>query len=105
MAESIIDIIDSHMTIMIKHLGVITTFNGVDIHQNKNYIKVKNTTYINKIIEDKILPSEPKHLHPLPMNPDTAFNRQIEEAKTLTDSEQIKSKKNTDFHTAKVLGS
>ena len=76
------------MIIKIKHLGVINRFNGVDIHQTRNYIKVNTATYINKIIEDKILLSEPQHVHPLPMNPDTVFNCQIEKATPLTDSEQ-----------------
>jgi len=37
-AEEIIDIIDSYMTIKIKHLGVITRFNGVDITQTRNIL-------------------------------------------------------------------
>lgn len=35
--EEIIDIIDEHMTINIKHLGGITRFNGVDVTQTQQY--------------------------------------------------------------------
>ena len=62
----------------------------MDIQQTRHYIKVNNATYINKIVEDKRLPSTPPHTHPLPMNPDPAFNRKIEEATPLTDTERDK---------------
>lgn len=41
-AEEIIDIIDSHMTIKIKHIGVITRFNGIYI-SHKREILLKST--------------------------------------------------------------
>ena len=103
-AEDIIDIIDSHITIKIKHLGVITRCNGVDIHQTRDYIKMNNATYINKILEGKRLPSTPQHTHPLPMNPDPAFNRRIEEATPLTDTERDKLEREYGFSYRQGIG-
>ena len=45
-ANEIIDIIDSHMTIKVKPLGIIDRFNGVDVKQTQQYIKLSNGTYI-----------------------------------------------------------
>ena len=81
------------MTINIKQLGIITRFNGVDINQTRNYIKMNNATYIHKILEDKMLPSEPQYIHPFPINLDTTFNRLIEDAIPLTDPERDKIEK------------
>ena len=53
MAEAIIKLIDDHMTIKVKPLGVIERFNGVDIHQMQHYIKLNNVTYLKKILSDK----------------------------------------------------
>ena len=52
-AHEIIDIIDSHMTIKVKPLGIIDRFNGVDIAQTKNYIKLSNDMYVRKILPTK----------------------------------------------------
>ena len=103
-AEEIIDIIDEHMTIKIKHLGVITRFNGVDITQTRNYIKISNETYFKKILEDKHPPKKPPHEYPIPMNPDPAFNRLIEESTTLTDKERDEVEKQYGFSYRQGVG-
>ena len=53
LAEDIISSINDKMTVKIKSLGVITRFNGVNITQTRNFIKVHNKTYIEKILNDK----------------------------------------------------
>ena len=63
--EKNIDIIDGHATVKTKHLGVITKFNGVDIHQTRNYIQDNNEIYIHNILEDRLPPSKPPHTHPI----------------------------------------
>ena len=44
------------MTISVEPLGVISRFNGVDVNQSRDYIKISNKTYINKITENKSTP-------------------------------------------------
>jgi len=103
-AEEMIDIIDSHMTIKIKHLGVITRFNSVDITQTRNYIKISNNTYFNKILDNKHQPKQPTNAYSLPMNPDPAFNRIIEESTSLTDDERDKIEKQYSFSYRQGVG-
>ena len=92
------------MIIKIKHLGVITWFNGVDVQQTRNYIKMNNATYIKKIVQDKILPTVSQHTHPLLMNPDPAFNCSIEEATPLTDNERDKLERKYGFSYRQGIG-
>ena len=92
------------MIIKIKHLGVITWFNGVDVQQTRNYIKMNNATYIKKIVQDKILPTVSQHTHPLLMNPDPAFNCSIEEVTPLTDTERDKLERKYRFSYRQGIG-
>ena len=82
-ANEIIDKIDSHMTIKVKPLGIISRFNGVDIKQTKYYIKVSNATYIEKIGLNATDTDKSSHHSPLPMSEDPAFNKEIENATPL----------------------
>ena len=40
------------MTIGIKDLGLLNTYNEVDICQSKYYVKLSNATYIDKLINE-----------------------------------------------------
>ena len=92
-ADDIINIIGSKMTIKLKPLGIITRFNGIDVSQTRKYIKISNETYFNKILEDKRRPPKPPHSYPIPINSDPAYNHRIEEATALTDKELQKVEK------------
>ena len=56
-------------------------YNGVDIAQTRNYIKVYNRSYIDKILKDKCwldaqIPDN--HARPIPMHNDPEYNLNIE---------------------------
>ena len=71
-AKEIIESINNKMSVDIHYLGLIDRFNGVDVTQTKNYIKIHNRTYIKKIIEGhKWLPQTVTPLKPIPMHADT----------------------------------
>ena len=71
------------MKIKVKPLGIIDRFNGVDVSQTRQYIKISNKTYITKILQHKTFPKEHFNQHPIPMPDDKAYNRKIEEAPPL----------------------
>ena len=68
------------MTIKVKPLGIIERFNGIDISQTQHYIKLSNTTYIDKITCDKKLDHLPSHNLPIPMSDNPELNKYIETA-------------------------
>jgi len=71
--ETLIDAINQKMCIPVKHLGLITRFNGVDIHQTHYYIKITCQTYLTKMLTehnwlDTITPNTP-----VPLTSDNAY--------------------------------
>ena len=90
-ASQVIRDINSKMTIDVKELGIVNRYNGVDVEQTQEYIRIHNTTYINKLIEQhKWLEQDttPVHQFPLPMNPDNRYQRALEEASPLGEEEK-----------------
>ena len=51
-AKHVIAATNAKMTIDVKELGLISRFNGVDVQQARNYIKLSNAVYINKIMKN-----------------------------------------------------
>ena len=79
-AEKVIKAIDEKMTIQIKNLGLLTRFNGIDILQAKQYIKLFNKTYIEKISSHHHWLAEehtPMHEFPIPMNAENDYKREL----------------------------
>ena len=86
-ANMVVTDINSKMTIDVKHLGLITRYNGVDVEQRREYIKIHSTTYIDKLIsQHKWLQNDTEHSHsfPLPMNPDNKYQHRLETATPMT---------------------
>ena len=89
-AEHVIADINSEMSIDIKSLGIVNRFNGVDIKQSRNFIKIYNKMYIEKILKDKgwlqaAIPGN--HNTFIPMHNDVTYNRDIETAIPITHTE------------------
>ena len=81
-ANHIFDLLDEELSIPIKRQGLLTMFNGVDVLQTKDYIKISSETYLTRVGE-KYLDTWMKKGYmtrnrptPLPSNPDwqRAFN-------------------------------
>lgn len=47
--EAVLDMIDCHLKIPLKRLGLVTMYNGVNVEQTKHYIKLSCESYIDKI--------------------------------------------------------
>ena len=81
-AIDLIHDIDTYMTIDIKDLGRLNRYNGVDIPQTKDYIKISNETYINKLLEEHewLLDDDEISNIPIPVKNETTFNQRMEHA-------------------------
>jgi hypothetical protein len=90
-AIEVINAIDKEMKIKIKDLGRLTRYNGVDITQSADYIKIHNETYINKIIEGHTwMKTEDKHvaMKPILMHSDNKYIHSLEQAQIPTTEEE-----------------
>ena len=50
-ANMVFDLIDDKLTFPLKRMGKVTMFNGIDVLQTKDYIKISVQTYIERICE------------------------------------------------------
>jgi hypothetical protein len=48
-ANILLDLIDDELSIPMKCQGYLDMYNGIDVLQTSNYIKISTTTFINKI--------------------------------------------------------
>ena len=92
------------MTIDVKPLGVISRFNGVDIHQTKQFVKISNETYIDKILQDKTWEPLNHSKAPIPMRDDSDYNRLIENDTPLSDKDLIKTEHEFGFSYRQGIG-
>ena len=51
-ANNVIDIISSQLSAPMKKLGVISRYNGVDVDQCEDYIKIHHETYLRKVLDN-----------------------------------------------------
>ena len=61
-AHMLLDIINDHLSIPLKRQGLIDMFNGIDVTQTRDYIKIDCHTYMNKFCE-KCIYLAPQHAH------------------------------------------
>ena len=107
LARQVIQDINSKMTIDVKILGLISRFNGVDIDQTREYVKLHNTTYINKLLAQHAWLSnddDPIHSQPLPMNPDNAYQKKLESASAMTIQEKVILERKLGFSYRQAIG-
>jgi deoxyuridine 5'-triphosphate nucleotidohydrolase len=106
-AQDVISQINGKMTIEVKELGTIDRFNGIDVDQTRDYIKLYNATYIKKIMRNHpwLLDDEfPPATFPLPMKSDSLFARKIEEADPLSPDEQLRLETELGFTYRQAVG-
>ena len=90
-ADSLWDELDTHLREPLKReTSYVTRHNGIDVLQTRHFIRIHCDTYINKIISTKTFSMQPTHRHPIPMNSDNAYVRELESTKGPTDPIQQK---------------
>ena len=77
-AEKIWKLIDAEMSAPLKREGLLCRFNGIDIEQSKNFIRVHCQTYISKIMKNKTFDLTTTHNKPTPMTSDNDMIRKLD---------------------------
>jgi dUTP pyrophosphatase len=106
-AKDMIAKINSYMSVQIKYLGLLTRYNGVDVDQRKEYIKIYNTKYIDKILHGHKtwLQEKPCHTLPIPMKSEPTYVRLLEQAtRPSTPKAQIRLQKEMQLNYRQAIG-
>ena len=106
-ASALIRAINKRMKIEVKDLGILDRYNGVDIKQTAHYIRLSCEVYIDKIIKGHNWITDDMHSSrfPLPMDAESKFSRQMEEAVAPADHKaQIKLQHEMGIHYRQVIG-
>jgi len=107
-AKQIIADINEHIRLPIKFLGKVTRFNGMDIEQTKEYVKVHCSTYLSKLgqaYKSLIDTYPPLPNQPIPFHADPAYLKKLihlSEPQTPSDVEQLEQRMGIKFR--RVMG-
>ena len=105
LCKSEISKIGEELLVPLNHLGLIKKFNGVDILQTRDYVKVSCESYINKIIEHHGWNDLPAANKPIPMRSDPKYVAMLETADTpTTDKERKDLEKQMGFSYRSIVG-
>ena len=106
LANQVITAINDSMSIEVKHLGLITRYNGVDITQTRLYIKISNATYIDKIMLNHpwVKNATPAGEFPIPMSSDPEYQKKLETAEPLSPSSLATLQKKLGFTYRQAIG-
>mmetsp|Transcript_22056 Transcript_22056/g.31603 ORF Transcript_22056/g.31603 Transcript_22056/m.31603 type:complete len:288 (+) Transcript_22056:44-907(+) len=72
--SQIIAQINNKMTMAVKDLGIISRFNGLNIHQTRHYVKITSEKYLRKMLEaHQWFLKAPPPVNPLPLPSESDF--------------------------------
>jgi hypothetical protein len=98
-------LIQNQMANELHDLGVIKRFNGLDIHQTRDYLKISCEIYIDKIVSHHGWQNEKAADRPVPMRNDAAYQATLELATAPeTEKEQRELEKAMGFSYRQAIG-
>ena len=105
-AEQLLARINAKMRIDIKIQGLITRFNGMDIHQTQDYVKITCEKYLHKMIQHhQWLQLLPTPSAPIPLPADPTYIQNLEKAQTpVTETQQKQLQQQMGFSYRQVIG-
>lgn len=86
-ANKVIDLISAELSAPMHKLGLITRYNGIDVTQSHDYIKLHSKTYIAKILKNHEWLNDvfKGHVNPIPMKEDASYQTILDQAEGPTD--------------------
>jgi hypothetical protein len=97
--------LQDRMQYPLNDMGLIRRFNGVDISQTRDYVKMSCEMYIDKIVIGHGWQNEPAHTIPVPMRQDSAYHAILEtELRPETEEEKENLEKIMGFSYRQAIG-
>lgn len=92
-ANRLLEQIDVQLTEPLKRQGLVSHFNGWDVNQTRKYVKISVQTYLKRVLADHGWGKTGHTPHSLPMSPDSAYLRRLDEVKGPADEKGWKALK------------
>jgi hypothetical protein len=104
-AQTFLDTIKASLQIPLKSLGLVNRFNGNDVHQTREYIKINQEKYLTKMLSAHKWLVQTQSTIPTPLPSDNKWVQQLEMATCPTTvDEQKLLKEKMGFHYRQVIG-
>ena len=101
--KQIINDIGKHLTVPLHLLDRTTKFNGVDVLQTQNYIKISCQSYLDKVLDNHKWQETIQQHNPIPMRDDSKYQTELETATPPTIAE-AKALQNDHFNYRQAIG-
>jgi hypothetical protein len=102
--KEIIRQVGVQLTVPLHDLGVLTKFNGVNILQTRDYIKIHCESFLDKVLTQHGWQEDIKQHNPIPMRNDTAYQAQMEAAELPATESERKQLHNEFFNYRQCIG-
>ena len=75
--NKVIDLISAKLSAPMYKLGIIHRYNGIDVRQTPDYIKIHNATYLKKTLKNHewLQDNKKLHINPIPMKEGTHYQQ------------------------------
>ena len=106
-SNKVIDLISAQLSAPMHKLGLISRYNGIDVTQTHDYIKLHSKTYITKILTNHgwLTDIYKAHVQPIPMREDASYQTILDQAVGPTnENEQSELENEMNFNYRNALG-
>lgn len=104
-AKDLIDQINQKLQIDVKHLGIIDRYNGVDVDQTREYIKISCKKYLYNMLKSHDWLATTPQPHPVPLPAEPKYITKLEQAAPPTTvTEKENPRKRMSFNYRQIVG-
>jgi hypothetical protein len=103
-SKEVIRQVGERLTVPLHDLGILNKFNGVDILQSRDYIKLSCESFLSKVITQHGWEETITQHNPVPMRCDTAYQAQLESAEQPETESERKQLHNEFFNFRQCIG-
>lgn len=103
-AQAVIKQVGQYLSVPLNDLGIIKKFNGIDVTQAQNYVKISCESFLDKVLDHHGWQETITQRNPIPMRDDNTYQTQLEIARppeTIQEQQQLREE---NFNYRQVIG-
>jgi hypothetical protein len=103
-SKEIIRQVGAQLQVPLNDLGTLNKFNGLDILQTRDYVKIYCESFLDKVLKGHGWEETIEQHNPIPMRNDTAYQAQLESATLPSTPEEQKQLQDENFNYRQAIG-